>query len=143
MERSLHLKISHVFLSSFYGLQPIIKSDCLGLSLVLQSYTCMTFGKNLCFSSVAQSCLTLCDPMDRSMPGLTVYHQLPELTQIHIQMVNRYMKKMLNTTIHERNANQNHNEVSPHTCENGYHQKSTNNKCWGGCGEKRTFIRYW
>ena len=42
---SLHLRISTVFLSSFYGLQPIIKSDCLGLSLVPQSYTWMTFGK--------------------------------------------------------------------------------------------------
>ena len=34
------------------------------------------------FSSVTQSCLTLCDPMDYSMPGLPVHHQLPELTQI-------------------------------------------------------------
>ena len=33
------------------------------------------------FSSVAQSCLTLCDPMNRSTPGLPVHHQLPELTQ--------------------------------------------------------------
>ena len=33
------------------------------------------------FSSVAQSCPTLCDPMDRSMPGLPVHHQLPELAQ--------------------------------------------------------------
>ena len=33
------------------------------------------------FSSVAQSCLTLCDPMNRSMPGLPVHHQLPEFTQ--------------------------------------------------------------
>ena len=32
------------------------------------------------FSSVAQLCLTLCDPMDCSTPGLPVYHQLPELT---------------------------------------------------------------
>ena len=32
------------------------------------------------FSSVAQSCPTLCDPMNRSMPGLPVHHQLPELT---------------------------------------------------------------
>ena len=32
------------------------------------------------FSSVAQSCLTLCDPMDCSMPGLPVHHQLPEFT---------------------------------------------------------------
>ena len=36
------------------------------------------------FSSVAQSCLTLCDPMNCSMPGLPVYHQLPEFTQTHI-----------------------------------------------------------
>ena len=33
------------------------------------------------FSSVAQSCLTLCDPMNPSMPGLPVHHQLPEFTQ--------------------------------------------------------------
>ena len=35
------------------------------------------------FSSVAQSCLTLCDPMNCSMPGFPVHHQLPELTQTH------------------------------------------------------------
>ena len=35
-------------------------------------------------SSVAQSCLTLRDPMNRSMPGLTVHHQLPESTQTHV-----------------------------------------------------------
>ena len=34
------------------------------------------------FSSVTQSCPTLCDPMDRSMPGLPVHHHLPEFTQI-------------------------------------------------------------
>ena len=36
------------------------------------------------FSSVAQSCPTLCDPMDHSTPGLPVYHQLPEFTQTHL-----------------------------------------------------------
>ena len=39
------------------------------------------------FSSVAQSCLTLCDPMNRSTPGLPVRHQLPEFTQTHIHRV--------------------------------------------------------
>ena len=39
------------------------------------------------FSSVAQSCPTLCDPMNRSTPGLPVHHQLPEFTQIHIHRV--------------------------------------------------------
>ena len=45
------------------------------LSLVLQ------------FSSVAQSCPTLCDPMNRSMPDLPVHHQLPEFTQTHVHWV--------------------------------------------------------
>ena len=39
------------------------------------------------FSSVAQSCPTLCDPMNRSMPGLPVHHQLQEFTQTHIHRV--------------------------------------------------------
>ena len=39
------------------------------------------------FSSVAQSCLTLCDPMNRTMPGLPVHHQLPEFTQTHVHWV--------------------------------------------------------
>ena len=39
------------------------------------------------FSSVAQSCLTLCDPMDGSTPGFPVHHQLPELTQTHVHCV--------------------------------------------------------
>ena len=38
------------------------------------------------FSSV-QSRLTLCDPMNRSTPGLPVHHQLPELTQTHVYRV--------------------------------------------------------
>ena len=36
---------------------------------------------------VAHSCLTLCDPMDCSTPGLTVHHQLPELAQTHVHWV--------------------------------------------------------
>ena len=39
------------------------------------------------FSSVAQSCPTLCDPMNRSTPGLPVHHQLPESTQTHVHWV--------------------------------------------------------
>ena len=43
----------------------------------------------LLFSSVqfSQSCLTLCDPMNRSMPGLPVHHQFPEFTQTHVHRV--------------------------------------------------------
>ena len=39
------------------------------------------------FSSVTQSCLTLCDPMNCSTPGLPVHHQLPEFTQTHVHRV--------------------------------------------------------
>ena len=39
------------------------------------------------FSSVTQSCLTLCDPMDCSTPGFPVHHQLPEPTQTHVHHV--------------------------------------------------------
>ena len=43
--------------------------------------------KELQFSSVTQSCLTLCDPMDCSTPSVPVHHQLPEPTQTHVHWV--------------------------------------------------------
>ena len=39
------------------------------------------------FSSVTQSCPTLCDPMNHSTPGLPVHHQLPEFTKTHVHCV--------------------------------------------------------
>ena len=42
------------------------------------------FSNGVQFSSVAQSCPTLCNPMSRSTPGLPVYHQLLEFTQTHV-----------------------------------------------------------
>ena len=39
------------------------------------------------FSSVAQSCLTLCNPMDCSMPGFPLHQQLPEIAQTHVHRV--------------------------------------------------------
>ena len=50
------------------------------------------------FSSVGQSCLTLCDPMNRSMPGLPVHHHLPEFTQTHVHRVSDAQEG--NTTCH-------------------------------------------
>ena len=44
-------------------------------------------GKSVQFSSVTQSCLTLCNPMNRSTPGLPVHHQLPEFIQTHVHRV--------------------------------------------------------
>ena len=46
-----------------------------------------TLTLELLFSSVAQSCPTLCDPMNHSMPGLPVHHQLPEFTQTLVHRV--------------------------------------------------------
>ena len=69
------------------------------------------------FSSVAQSCPTLYNPMNRSTPGLPVHHQLPELTQTHAHQVSDAMfikillkrKKqilkavILNMSLHQKN----------------------------------------
>ena len=43
-----------------------------------------SFPLSVQFSSVAQSCPVLCDPMNRSMPGLPVHHQPQEFTQTHV-----------------------------------------------------------
>ena len=50
---------------------------------------CHNFNSNhgIPFSSVAQSCLTICDPMNHSTPGLPVHHQLSEFTQTHVHRV--------------------------------------------------------
>ena len=45
------------------------------------------FSSNIQFSSVIQSCPTLCNPMDCSMPGFPVHQQLPQLTQTQLQGV--------------------------------------------------------
>ena len=53
---------------------------------VAESRTC-TVEYSVQFGSVAQSCPTLCDPMNCSTPGLPVRHQLPEFTQTHVHRV--------------------------------------------------------
>ena len=55
----------------------------LGVSLPAPSHS----PQPIQFSSVTQSCLTLCNPMDCSTPGCPVHHQLLELVQTHIQWV--------------------------------------------------------
>ena len=54
---------------------------------VLEPYICTLRFSSVQFSSVTQSFLTLCDPMDCSTAGLPVHHQLPEFTQTHVHWV--------------------------------------------------------
>ena len=52
-------------------------------------------------SSVAQSCPTLCDPMDCSKPGFPVHHELPELAQIHVHQVGDAIQPSHNLSQHQ------------------------------------------
>ena len=63
--------------NSHFAVQQKLTQNC-------QLYCNKVFNK---FSSVAQSCLTLCDPMDCNTPGLPVHHQLLELAQTHVHQV--------------------------------------------------------
>ena len=58
----------------------------MGVQRVRYDWT-YTWEVSLQFSSVAQSCPTLCHPMNRSTPGFPVHHQLPESTQTHVHWV--------------------------------------------------------
>ena len=50
-------------------------------------------------------------------------------------------EKILNMANCKRNTNQNYNEIQPHSSQNGHHtKKSTNNKCYSVCGEKKTLL---
>ena len=54
---------------------------------MLDDFIRSLFFSSVQFSSVAQSCPTLCDPMNHSTPGLPVHHQLLEFTQTHVHRV--------------------------------------------------------
>ena len=55
--------------------------------LICHQVLFILFPSSVQFSSVTQSCPTLCNPMDCSTPGLPVHHQLPEFTQTHVHWV--------------------------------------------------------
>ena len=62
--------------------------------------------------------------------------QAPELLQRRHTTGRQLHEKVLNITNYQGYANQNHSEKSPHTCQSGCHQNSTDNMYWQGCGEK-------
>ena len=59
--------------------------SCIGRWILYHSTTWQALREM--FSAVAQSCPTLCDPMNHSTPGLPVHYQLPEFTQTYVHRV--------------------------------------------------------
>ena len=74
-------------------------SQSYGFSRGMYGCESWTIKKAVQFSSVIQSCPTLCDPMNRSTPGLPVYHQLPEFTQIHIHRVSDAIQRLISVNL--------------------------------------------
>ena len=73
-----------------------VKDKCVVLIIdVLIRYNLDHVFSSVQFSSVAQSCPTLCNPMNHSMPGLPVHHQLPEFTQIHVHRAGDFSRGRL------------------------------------------------
>ena len=60
---------------------------CINVLWLIEVVCCLNLTLCDLFSSVAQSCLTLCNPMDCHTPGFPVHHQLLELTQTHVHQV--------------------------------------------------------
>ena len=91
--------ITHFLISAFlYMIGHLVAYNCHLLYKVTSLCKCHLFDQllnllnmnifiQLQISSVTQSCPTLCDPMNRSMPGLPVHHQLLEFTQTHVHRV--------------------------------------------------------
>ena len=75
-------KIKNPFVSFFTTFTPLIV-----LSPCLFNWLAFPKAHSVKFTSVTQLCLTLCDPMNHSTPGLPVHHQLLEFTQTHVHWV--------------------------------------------------------
>jgi len=80
-------------------MKPLLIEYCILLEIrqlrSLAAHYYANFASNLTsdqIRSVAQSCLTLCDPENRSRPGLPVHHQLPEFTETHVHRVSDAIK---------------------------------------------------
>ena len=65
----------------FHGHRSLVGLQLMGLQTVGHDWATTTHFSSVQFSSVAQLCPTICNPMNRSTPGLPVHHQLPEFAQ--------------------------------------------------------------
>ena len=79
-------KVINLKLSQYYQLLTFKKIYITEVQFIY-NVLLLYYSDSVQFSSVAQSCPTLCNPMNRSTPGLPVSHQLPEFTQTHVHQV--------------------------------------------------------
>ena len=93
-KQSVRLRTNDLLLYSEFnpwGKERVVWTERLVLTYTRSVCVCVCVCVCTCalshFSSVAQSCPTLCDPMNHSMLGLPVHHQLPEFTQTHVHQV--------------------------------------------------------
>ena len=71
------------------------------------------------FSSVAQSCPTLCNPMNHSTPGLPVHHQLPEFTHTHVHRVSDAIHNKLWKILQDGNTRPLYLPLEKSVCRSG------------------------
>ena len=89
VESKIHLIHITCWISVYPSLLKRVQNVSISLQLgkVIQLKVCFMIKCSVQFSSVTQSCPTLCDPKNHSTPGLPVHHQLPEFTQTHVHRV--------------------------------------------------------
>ena len=83
--QALHKLLSHKANPCF--IQPTLSNGGTNGNARETAFASCALRSSVQFSSVAQSCPTLCKPMKHSTPGLPVHHQLPEFTQTHVHRV--------------------------------------------------------
>ena len=81
----------------FWGQSHLTGKETLAFWVVAQGtvYLFLRLAVTVYFSSVAQSCPTLCDPRHCSTPGLPVHHRFPELAQTHIRRVGHAIQHLI------------------------------------------------
>ena len=80
------IQLKLIYVLKIYMLKSLSSMIFLHWSKIYTKKACLN-KSSVQFSSVTQSCLTLCDPMNHSTPGLPVHHHLPEFTQTHVHRV--------------------------------------------------------